>query len=94
MILETVLTVNKFDVAEKQLHQAINLFFSGGDAISIHTLSEASSQVLYDISKQESDQASLLRDTSWVKAEHKQDWLRALTKARNYFKHADRDTHT
>ena len=35
------LLLSKFDVAERQLLQAIRLFFKEEDEVSIHTLSEA-----------------------------------------------------
>ncbi|MCI0917470.1 hypothetical protein JNA64_09870 [Pseudomonas stutzeri] len=60
----TILT--KFDAAERQLLQAIRLFFREEDAISIHTLPEAASQILYDIGK-ETGIKSMFRDSDRIR---------------------------
>ncbi len=83
-------TVNKFDVAERQLLQAIRMFFRQDDEISVHTLAEAANQVLSDIGSAYST-TSVLRDNDWVREDKKREWLRHLFKSRNFFKHADRD---
>ena len=83
-----IIELSKFDVAERQLLQAINMFFNGEDSVSIHTLSEAASQVLYDIGGKD---WSTVRDNDYIKEEKKEIWLQYLFKSRNFFKHADRD---
>lgn len=82
--------LTKFDVAERQLAQAIQLFFEGGDPISIHTLAEAAAQVLHDI-KAQFGAKSILRGNERIRPERKREWLAALNKSRNFFKHADKD---
>ncbi len=82
--------LTKFDVAERQLLQAIKMFFSKEDSVSIHTLSEAAGQVLYDIGKS-NGVISLTRDCELIKPERKKEWLTAVFKSRNFFKHADND---
>ena len=84
------LNLNKFEVAERQLNQAIQLFFDEGDPISIHTLAEAAAQVLYDI-REEFGANSLTRDSDRIWPEFKKEWLASLFSSRNFFKHADRD---
>lgn len=84
------LKLTKFEVAERQLLLAINLFMQESDPISIHTLVEAASQVLYDIGSKYGA-SSFLRDSDKIKEEYKQEWLYHLSKSKNYFKHADRD---
>jgi len=84
------LVLSKFDVAERQLNQAIRLFFEGGDPVSVHTLSEAAAQVLYDIRRILGTE-SKLRDAKLIREEYRKEWLAALAKSRNFFKHADRD---
>ncbi len=82
--------LTKFDAAERQLHQAITLFFSGGDPVSIHTLAEAAAQILYDL-KDVHGGESMIRDNERIRPERKKEWLQYVFKARNFFKHADRD---
>jgi hypothetical protein len=85
------LRLTKFDAAERQLNQAIRLFFSGGDEVSVHTLAEASAQVLYDTRTQHGGGSSLIRDSDWIRPEHRKEWLSYAHRSRNFFKHADRD---
>jgi hypothetical protein len=43
--------VDKLGVAHRQINTAVDLWFSGGDAISIHTLVAAAYQILCDLLK-------------------------------------------
>jgi len=83
--------LTKFDVAERQLLQAIRLFFSGGDAVSVHTLSEAAAQVLYDTRDNHGGVTSIFRDSDRIRPERKKEWLQHLFCSRNFFKHANKD---
>lgn len=82
--------LTKFDVAERQLLLAIKLFFDEEDGVSIHTLSESAGQVLYDIG-QGQGVFSIVRDWDRIVPERKKEWLAAVFKSRNFFKHADKD---
>lgn len=84
------MVLTKFDAAERQLTQAIRLFFDGGDPISVHTLAEAATQVLYDI-KDQFGGTSIFRDSERIKPDRKREWFTSLYESRNFFKHADRD---
>jgi len=84
------LHLSKFDVAERQLTQALQLFFQEQDPVSIHTLAEAAAQVLYDIGGAYGVK-SISRDNERIRPEKKKDWLSVLHSSRNFFKHADRD---
>ncbi|AVW95509.1 hypothetical protein OS307_002263 [Vibrio parahaemolyticus] len=84
------ISVTKFDVAERQLLQAIHMFFREDDIISTHTVVEAANQVLSDIGE-EYNVKSFLRDSDLIREDKKKLWLRELFKSRNFFKHADRD---
>lgn len=83
--------LSKFDVAERQLLQAIRLFFQRGDEVSIHTLAEAAAQVLYDTRMDNGGGISILRDYDRIRPERKKEWLGHVFKSKNFFKHADRD---
>lgn len=85
--------LTKFDVAERQLHQAIRLFFNRGDPVSIHTLSEAAAQILYD-TKDEHGGKSMFRESDLIKPEYQRDWIKHLHKSKNFFKHADWDANS
>lgn len=85
------LRLTKFDVAERQLNQAIWLFFSRGDEVSVHTLAEAAAQVLYDTREQHGGGTSLIRDSDRIRPEYRKVWLSYAHKSKNFFKHANRD---
>ncbi|RSZ24084.1 hypothetical protein EJO66_32160 [Variovorax beijingensis] len=87
---ESTLSLSKFDAAERQLLLAIRLFFAEEDPVSIHTLAESAGQVLHDVGK-DLGVVSLVRDYELILPEKKRDWLAAIFKARNFFKHADKD---
>jgi hypothetical protein len=46
--------ISKLDAAKRQLKTAINLYFSYGDPVSIHTLASAAREILYDLNKKHS----------------------------------------
>lgn len=86
----TKLALNKFDVAERQLLQAIRMFFREEDPVSIHTLAEAAAQILNDISP-DFKAIQLFRNADYIREESKKEWFYHLSKSKNFFKHADRD---
>jgi hypothetical protein len=72
------------------LLHAINLFFREDVPVSIHTLSEAATQVLSDIGGKYGVK-SMLRENDLIRADKKKEWLRHVFKSRNFFKHAKTD---
>lgn len=82
--------LSKFDAAERQLIQAINLFLEEGDQISVHTLIEAANQILRDMGEDHGAK-SFVRNHRRIPDERKKDFYKALSKAKNFFKHADKD---
>ena len=82
--------LSKFDVAERQLLQAIRMFFGDEDPVSIHTLAEAAAQVLNDIGDKYGAK-SIFRDSDKIREEKMKEWLGHIFKSRNFFKHANRD---
>ncbi len=85
-----ILKLSKLDAAERQLNQAIKLFFAESDEVSIHALAEAASQVLADIGKPLGIK-SIVRDSGLIREEKRKEWLNIVFKSRNFFKHADKD---
>ncbi|WP_426357868.1 hypothetical protein ACPUVO_15640 [Pseudocolwellia sp. HL-MZ19] len=82
--------LSKFDVAERQLLQAIRMFFNDEDPISIHTLAEAAAQVICDIGTDYGVKSNL-RESDKIREDKKNEWRKILFKSRNFFKHADKD---
>jgi len=84
--------VSKIDAAERQLKTAIKLFFDEGDLVSIHTLVSAADGILTGLCKKKGIPPGVLRDVElFVVPGREKEWLKALNKAQNFFKHADND---
>ena len=82
--------LTKLDVATRQLHQAIHLYLSEGDDVSIYTLVHAANQVLADIGAFHGIESNL-RDNPTMPKDQRDWFLRNVFASRNFFKHADRD---
>ena len=84
--------VSKLDSAKRQLEIAIRLFLNNEDPISIHTLSAASHTVLRDLCKKQGKE-SILKDVmvKITRPEKTKEFRESLSKAENFFKHADKD---
>ena len=82
--------VTKTEAAERQLRQAIYLFFERKDPVSIHTLVGAAHEVLHGLAKREG-KTSILKDYANIRPEKRCERIRVLNAAPNFFKHADRD---
>lgn len=83
--------LTKLEVADRQLRQAIRLYLSDGDEVSVYTLVHAAAQVLADL-REASGTESPLRDIELADGDDpKKKFSNAIFAARNYFKHADRD---
>jgi len=83
-------TINKLDVACRQLDTAIQLWFNDGDAVSIHTLVFSAHQIVHDI-KLHKGGRELLYDSLIIKDEYRREAINQLKKHYNFFKHAERD---
>lgn len=82
--------IKKFDAARRQLHTAIRLFFENGDLVSVHTLSRASHEILRTLLIAQGG-GSFLKDSEYIKPEHREELCKYLNQPSNFFKHADRD---
>lgn len=87
--------VTKIGAAKSQLLEAINLFFEERDPVSIHTLVGASLEILNDHFDDKGEvwdlNLALHPDSIYIKDEYRKEWADSLNKAKNFFKHADRD---
>lgn len=80
------MSVTKLEAARRQLDQAIQLLFGGGDMLAVHTLAFASFRVLMDIFPHEEDEFgkqidALIERMGW----------KHFSGVANFLKHADRD---
>lgn len=79
--------VSKIDAARRQIDTAIELYFAGGDFLSIYAISFAAHQVLNDIYSHHRDDGFL----ELLSEKLPPDFRRYLAKPANFLKHADRD---
>ena len=85
------ITITKLEAAQRQLHTAITLWFTGGDPVSIHTLAYAAYEVIHAVSKQlNPNRRDLLFDSFVVKDEYRAEFNILLKKHANFFKHANK----
>jgi hypothetical protein len=89
-LLTHELIIDKFEAAKLQIISAIKMFFYDWDAVSQHTLTGAAHQILYDISKKEAKNISI-KDSSLIKEDKRRDFIKAVNRPQNFFKHADKD---
>ena len=85
--------LTKMGVAERQLNEAIRMFFEERDPVSVYTLTAASHEVLRDLLSGGSheDFASLIKDSPGIPKENRRHWIRAVNTYQNFFKHAKTD---
>ena len=82
--------LDKEQVASQQLDTAIELMFGGGDIVSVHTLSSASSTIFADLLHAKDEKAWRDEIVDCFSG-NEQEVRRILREAQNFFKHADRD---
>jgi hypothetical protein len=82
--------VSKLEAAGRQLRQAIHIFLSDGDMISVHTLATASLQVLADIGIKAGVE-SMVKNPQSIRPEKRKYVANLMNEPQNFFKHADRD---
>ena len=88
-------TVTRLDAARRQLDQAISLFCSEGDAVSIHSLTLNAFEIVSVLARTngKTDWLELVRqDAAEVHGlSTKQAFFEVFNRARNFFKHSGRD---
>lgn len=85
------ITISKLEAARRQLDCALELWLRDGDDVSIHTLAAAAYQIVHDINTANGSPRDLIYDTFWIKDEYRREFVNAVKKPANFFKHADND---
>lgn len=83
--------VSKIEAAERQLSEAIKLFFEERDPVAIHALASGAGQIAADLARKQGLNAPL-RDTEYLSGKQKKWWIQVIKSAENFFKHAERDS--
>ena len=91
MTPQDFLVISKLEAAERQLDQAIQMFFARSDAVSIHTLATASYQIITDICKRKGIKREIEDSQILEELGIKKELIASIRKPQNFFKHADND---
>jgi hypothetical protein len=82
------LQIPKLDAARRQVETAIRLYFCEGDPVAIHTLTAAGHQLLFDLNKARGGPAQWPK---WMKSEYRNEFIRKLSEAGDFFTDRDPD---
>lgn len=91
MIPQDFPVISKLEAAERQLDQAIRLFFARADAVSIHTLATSAYQIITDICKHKGIKREIEDSEVLEEFGIKRELLNSIRQPQNFFKHADKD---
>ena len=93
----TLSTINKLDIALSQLDTALDLYFNGGDKISVLTLAGAAEEILGRYVENKGSKSALAHQVHWICEFHKKQFgiyppsekpiYHRANYARNSFKH-------
>lgn len=81
--------IDKVEIVNRQIIEAIRLFFNERDSVAIHTLIASAHQILFDVGKQKNIQ-SALKNTASLRKSEVQEFIRKINYPYNFFKHADK----
>lgn len=82
--------INKLDVAERQIVEAITLFYESRDPVVIHTIIASAHQILHDIGS-ESGITGAIKNPEGMTRKEFREHVKSVNEPYNYFKHADKD---
>ena len=86
------ISVSKIEAARRQLGTALDLWFSDGDPVSVHTLAFAAYDIIHAVSKKRNpNRRDLLFDSRRIKDEGRSEWSILLKTPSGFFKHARND---
>jgi hypothetical protein len=83
--------IKKLDAARRQLDAAVRAFFHGEDAIAVHTLVGAASNIISDLVRHKAPDRSWDKYIAQDNNLTEKEYFRIAKKAQNFFKHANLD---
>lgn len=84
------LVITKLEAAERQLREAIRLWFTDGDPIAVHSLACSAHQIIHDLNTKHGWR-DLIYDSLIIKDEFRDEWAHVIKAPYNFLKHADRN---
>ncbi len=85
-----VIILTKLEAARRQLNTAIELWFTGGDPVSIHVLAYGAHEIIHRVFRKRG-LSDLMFDSAMIKEEHRGGFGKMLKEDANFFKHANRE---
>ena len=82
--------VTKLEAAQRQIDAAIMMLYRGDDPIAVHTVISAACRIMRDLSSQAYTPTWQKFDAVFIPGKQREVWG-VLSRAANFFKHADRD---
>ncbi|WP_462151027.1 hypothetical protein [Pseudoalteromonas xiamenensis] len=82
--------IDKIEVANRQISEAVTLFFESRDIVVIHTIIASAHQVLLDVGK-ESGIVSAIKNADGMTRQEFRKHIKTINEHYNFFKHADND---
>ena len=86
-----IIYISKVDAAKRQLETAITLYFRNSDPVSIHALTMAAYDILWQLCKAQGITANAIKDAELVRPDKKKEFADMMNSSQNFFKHADKD---
>ena len=83
------ISISKLDAAKRQLESSLRIFFNDGDPVSIHTLVNASDEILSKLCSKHGVKSIIDEGIEkFVRVEKRKELREKLTEAKNFFKHS------
>ncbi|WP_038247093.1 hypothetical protein [Ghiorsea bivora] len=82
--------IDKIEVAERQIAEAVKLFFEKRDLVVIHTVIASAHQVLIDVGKEQKINSAIKNPKGLTRQQYRQH-IKSINVPYNFFKHADND---
>jgi hypothetical protein len=84
--------ISKLDAASRQLHKAVQMFLNKNDPVSIHTLGSAAQEMFESLCRARKIKSLKSQILETVREERQNEFGKKLNEAKNFFKHANRDS--
>ena len=82
--------IDKIEVVNRQIREAVRLFFEQRDSVAIHTIIASAHQILFDLGRAKGIESSI-KNTAALRRNEIQEFLKNINYPHNFFKHADKD---
>jgi hypothetical protein len=86
-----LLRITKIEAARREIEAAIRMTFNGYDAVAIHCVASAASQIVRDLSEHDGKIESLERIKDVIAPGYEKQFWTAFNRSAGFLKHADKE---